>query len=274
MKKEILRKLTDFQSGLKQLKADVDKNSSEMISKKAIRNRADMLAMQWVDELRSPLEHKFKLHPDDIANMAEQMKKLHLLCNGHNRQVSYQKVLKAALRKFSRGFIVPVKQHHFEAENVFDLRNFCSDLPAEESEYMEEAVGCADKGHLRAAVVMGWCAAIDKIQKQIIRQVGLDKFNSAYMEMRQKNPQRFREWRKEISASSLGDLQELPDGYLIAVLKYLDFVDSNQSKRLHTCIQYRNQSAHPGEAPIKKVHLDAFFTDIGEIVFNNPKIKG
>ena len=46
--------------------------------------------------------------------------------------------------------------------------------------------------------------------------------------------------------------------------------DGNQAERLRTCFQWRNNSAHPGHAPIAEVHLNAFFSDIVEIVLANP----
>src|SRR5215212_2576837 len=59
---------------------------------------------------------------------------------------------------------------------TFDLEKLVPGLSdPEESDYLKEAVECAEAGHKRAAIVLGWCALVDKPQKQIVR-IGLDKF--------------------------------------------------------------------------------------------------
>lgn len=53
----------------------------------------------------------------------------------------------------------------------------------------------------------------------------------------------------------------------------MELIDSNQGDRLRVCFQYRNHSAHPGDAPIGEVHLVSFFSDIVDIVLANPKLS-
>jgi transcriptional regulator with XRE-family HTH domain len=64
------------------------------------------------------------------------------------------------------------------------LRRFAD--PAE-SDHFKESLDSARGGHLRAATVMAWCAAIDRIHRAI-EQIGFDKFNamSAQMTAQQK----------------------------------------------------------------------------------------
>jgi len=59
------------------------------------------------------------------------------------------------------------------------------------------------------------------------------------------------------------------DTDLLVVLEGMGLLDGNQAERLRTCFQYRNHSAHPGEAPIDDPHLIAFFSDIAAIVLQN-----
>jgi hypothetical protein len=71
---------------------------------------------------------------------------------------------------------------------------------------------------------------------------------------------------------TLNELQEVFDTDLITICEGMGLLDSNQADRLKQVdFQYRNHSAHPGQAPIEDPHLVAFFTDINEIILTNPK---
>jgi hypothetical protein len=157
-------------------------------------------------------------------------------------------------------------------ESVFDLQKFVSGLPdPDESEYLKEAIDCADSKFKKAAVVMGWCAAIDRIQKKI-QVVGFATFNSTSTQMKQQTSGRHKRFTKEFKVTTLGELQTIFDNDLIRVCEGMQLLDSNQADRLIVVdFQYRNHSAHPGNAPIEDAHLIAFFTDINNIILTNPK---
>lgn len=78
--------------------------------------------------------------------------------------------------------------------------------------------------------------------------------------------------RLYIGIKTIGELQTIFDSDLIVVMKGMGLIDGNQAQRLETCFQYRNHSAHPGEAPIDDPHIVSFFTDINNIIFQNLKL--
>lgn len=150
------------------------------------------------------------------------------------------------------------------------LRVLVAQVPETDvSAYLSEAVASAEAGYLRAAIVMGWCAAVDRIQKKLLA-IGLDKFNKASAQMKRQTAGRFKRFNKQFSVATLNELQEVFDGDLLLVLEGMQMIDSNQGDRLRSLFQYRNQSAHPGSAPIGEVHVTAFFSDIVEIVLAGP----
>lgn len=270
MKEATIQKLESFRDDLRELKREVNKVSGERVNRTAIRSKADEIATLWVEELRSPLEHKFDLPIEEIRGMAAQMKQLHVLSRPGNRKSSYLKTINAALRKFDDRLVLPIKQSTFEVENVLDLRKLIPGLSdPEESDYLREAIECAESGFRRAAIVMGWCATIDKIQKQILK-LGFSKFNQASSEIKDRKSGKFKNWNKEFSVSTLTELQAIFDTDLIVIIEWLELIDGNQADRLRTCFQYRNHSAHPGQAPIKDANLVAFFSDITAIVLESP----
>jgi hypothetical protein len=202
--------------------------------------------------------------------MAEQMKQLHVLSRPNNRKSSYLKIIRGALRKFDDRFILPIKQSTFEIESVLDLRKLIPGLSnPEESDYLKEAIECAESGFRRASIVMGWCATIDKTQKQILK-LGFDKFNKASSEIKNQKSGKFKNWNKEFSIATLGELQAIFDTDLIIITEWLGLIDGNQADRLRTCFQYRNHSAHPGQAPIEDANVVVFFSDITAIILESP----
>lgn len=72
----------------------------------------------------------------------------------------------------------------------------------------------------------------------------------------------------------MSELQTVFDNDLITVCEGMGLLDGNQADRLSEVdFQYRNHSAHPGEAPIEDAHLVAFFTDINAMILTNPKFE-
>lgn len=272
MKEEILLRLYQFKSDLTKLRKEINSLRVEAVSRIATRKLADKIATDWVEELRSPLEYKLKISHEIIQATSEQMKRLHVLSRPNNLKSSYLEAINVVLSKFDDKFILPIKQTSLSIESAFDLQKIIPTLSnLAESNYLQEAINCANAGYTRAAIVLGWCAAIDKIQKKIM-SVGLEKFNKASQELKQATG-KFKNWNKGVQANNLSELQTIFDTDLIVVLEGMELLDGNRADRLRVCFQYRNQSAHPGDASIEEPHLVAFFTDINSIVLQNPSFS-
>jgi hypothetical protein len=133
-----------------------------------------------------------------------------------------------------------------------------------------EAVKCAKQGFQRAAVVLGWCAAIDRIHRKI-EALGFTTFNVASAQMASQQKGRFKKFNAAQTATSLNEIREVFDSIVLWVIEGMGLVDSNQHTRLRSCFDMRCQCAHPGEAPITPYNLMSFFSDLNEIVLKNPK---
>jgi hypothetical protein len=117
---------------------------------------------------------------------------------------------------------------------------------------------------------MGWCYAVDRMQRKIM-SLGFSRFNATSIKLKNQSSGKFKRWNKEFNISTLSELQTIFDADLIIVLEGMGLIDGNQAQRLETCFQYRNHSAHPGEAPIDDPHVVTFFNDINKIIVQNPK---
>jgi hypothetical protein len=272
MKAATLEKLREFESEIRLLRKNVNALTTERVSKRGIQDRANALATRCVEELRSPLEHKFKIDDQVIQETSSCMKRLQVLARPNNRKASYLEVLDLILLRFKDKFILPIQQTGTAVESVFDLQRLVDGLTnADESDYLKEAIECANATHKRAAIVLGWCAAIDRIQKCVIG-VGLNKFSTVSTQLKNQTTGRFKWFNKEFKVTTLNELQQVFDTDLITVCEGMGLLDSNQADRLiRVDFQYRNHSAHPGEAPIEDAHLVAFFVDVTGIVLNNPR---
>ena len=271
MKQDILNSLENFRKSLRDIRKELNSHPSKRVNKKSIREAADNIATMWVEELRSPLEHKFRLDKEVIFETATAMKRLHVLSRPNNLKSSYLKMINKVLKKFDDRFLLPIKQTSFAIEKVLDLTKIIPTiLYPEESKYFQEAVDCAAAGYRRAAIVMGWCCAIDRIQRKIM-SIGFSKFNATSVKLKNQNTGKFKRWNKKFNISTLSELQTVFDPDLIIIIEGMGLIDGNQAQRLETCFQYRNHSAHPGEAPIDDPHVITFFTDINSIILQNPK---
>lgn len=271
LKDDVLAKLGSLEERLRKLRAAVRALRVKTVGRAALRNEADALADYWVEEIRSHLEHDFVIPADVIGKYAEQFKRLHVISRPSNLASSYVDCLNRLLKDFKDDLVLPIKQTTEPVAQNATLRAIVRKLPeGDVSTYLAEAISCAEVGSSRGAIVLAWCAGIDRIQQKI-EQIGFDKFSQATIEMKQATKGRFKDFKKEYAINTLSELQEIPDSDLLWVLEWLGLIDSNQSERLRGYLQYRKQSAHPGQAPIGEVHLSPFFSDLIDIVLSNPK---
>jgi hypothetical protein len=154
--------------------------------------------------------------------------------------------------------------------SAFDA--FFAGLSNAESDYLAEAVACAKNGHLRAAAVLGWSAAIDRIH-HVLQQKGLDKFNAMSHQMKAATVGRYKRFDKSQNVTNLAELREVFDTVILWVIEGMGMIDTNQHTRLLSCFDMRCHGAHPGEAPITQYNLMSFFSDLDQIIFMNDRFK-
>lgn len=269
MKTELISKLKSFKDEIATLKKEVAKLTTKQVSKVKLRNNAELIATKWVEQLRSPLEYKYKIEKNVINETSDLMKTLHKLSRPNNLKSSYTRCLNSILKNYDDKFILQLQQDSGEVNDIPELRKLLSELDEPElSEYLTDAIGCAEASFYKASIVLGWCAAIDRIQKKIL-SIGFRDFNTASTKVKNQTSGKFKQWKKEFSITTLSELQTVFDTDLIIVLEGMELLESNQAQRLRTCFEYRNHSAHPGEAPIERAHIISFFTDLTKIIFLN-----
>jgi hypothetical protein len=244
----------------------------DRVSRKAILDDAKRIGTSWFSEVRPAVEGGV-VASDVLDRYGKGFERLVKISSPNNRKASYLDTLDRLTRKFKAELVMPVQTAPpgpLREASIFDAL-FTSLGEADiDDAYLTEAVDCARAGFIRAAAVMGWCAAIARIHKTVER-IGFAKFNVASASMASQTQGRFKRFNKPQNVSSMSELKMVFDRDILWILEGMGLIDSNQQTRLLSCFDLRNHSAHPGEAPVTPYNLLSFFSDIIEIVLKNPK---
>jgi hypothetical protein len=261
--------LVTFLDDLKGLRRLIRTETASSISKIKIRSAAEELGSRWSRLLNEIRTHGIIL-PDVLEKYSKACTRLVKISAPSNLKTSYLDTLDILTKRLRDELIIPL-QTAAAATNVSLFDAFIAAIvdPAE-SDYFRESLECAKGGHLRAATVMAWCAAIDRIHRAI-EQIGFDKFNTMSVQMTAQQKGRYKKFNTPVNISSLSEMREVFDTTVLWVIEGMGLIDSNQHTRLRSCFEMRCHSAHPGEAPITEFNLISLFSDLQKIVMENPK---
>ena len=259
--------LTRAKALRKLLKAEANPN----VAKLRLRDEAKALGSTWHKDFAPTLKRSLTGESLEVYNA--QFKRLIKLSGPNNRRASYMAALDLIIKPFNDELLIPSQQGALGASAPTAFDTFFAGLSSpDESAYLAEAIACAKQGHQRAAVVLGWSAAIDRIHRDL-DQKGLDKFNAMSQQMQAATAGRYKKFNKGQNVSSLAELREVFDSVVLWVTEAMGMIDTNQHTRLGSCFDMRCHGAHPGEAPITQFNLMSFFSDLDHIVFMNEKFK-
>lgn len=266
-------KLQSLLKDLKALRKSLKKETTPTVSKRALRESAEKLGSQWFNEISTELSrHGFAA--DLIEKYSRASARLIKLSAPSNLRKSYLHELDTLIKPMRDELIIPIKSGQASGEvGLSSFVEFLTELSDEdESDYFTEATKCAARGFLRASVVMGWCAAIDRIHRRI-EYLGFSKFNVASAEMATQKKGRFKRFNQTQKVTSLSEIREVFDTTILWVIEGMGLIDSNQHTRLRSCFEMRCHSAHPGQAPITEYNVMSFFSDLQAIVLINEAFK-
>ena len=260
-----------FLDEIKDLRKTLKTETVPRVAKKALLKKANELGTQWLSDLSSKLRPSLT---EEVSNKYDDaFTRLIKLSSPNNLRSSYLLVLTEIIRSFRDDLVIPSKQGIFlvQSKNIFD--GFFSSLSnKDENDYLQEAIACAKADHFRAAAVLGWSAAVDRIHRKL-EKIGFQKFNQASAEMARLQNGRYKKFNQSQNINSLSELREVFDTLVLWIIEYMQLIDSNQHTRLKSCFDIRCQSAHPGDAPITSYNLLSFFSDLDLIVLNNEKFQ-
>ena len=263
--------LRNLQKDLGTLRKEVSSVTTDRVSKISIRHKTEKIGSRWFSEFSEALVSQHGLSPDLIQLYSQHFGRLIKISAPNNWKKSYIDILHAILKSFRDDLIIPLQTKGTSKATM--LSEVLAVLPsAAENDYLKEAIECARHNFYRASVVLGWCAAIDRIHRTI-EKGGFAKFNIASATMASQTAGRFKKFNQVQKVSSLSEIREVFDTVILWILEGMGLIDNNQHTRLRSCFDMRCQCAHPGDAPMTQYNLVSYFSDINEIIFKNDKFK-
>jgi hypothetical protein len=268
----LLETLKAFLGDLQKYRRAIRSVTAASIAQKALRSEAEAIGTRWCNELGPKVLATNGFAAEIVSRYTDGFSRLIKLSSPNNRKSSYLHVLDDLLKSFRKDLILPIQQGKVQIGSgnaSFDA--FLARIAAsDEGEYFKEALSCAKHGYYRAATVMGWCTAVDRIHRKIA-EIGFPTFNVTSARMASQTTGRFKKFNQSQNVNSLSELREVFDNVILWIVEGMGLIDSNQHTRLRSCFDMRCQAAHPGDAPITEYNLLSFFSDIDQIVLASPK---
>lgn len=269
----MVNKLKQLLVDLKALRKNIKAETVNQIAKKGLRQTTEALGARWFAEFAVSIQQELGFSSDVLEKYTNGFGRLISLSSPSNLKKSYIEVLDGLIKPFRDELIIPAQKGGTSSASLSLLHNILKDLPdPEENEYLKEAISCAQRGFLRASVVLGWCAAVDRVHRRI-EDVGFTKFNVASVQMAGQKKGRFKRFSSLQNVNSLSELREVFDTVNLWIIEGMGMIDCNQHTRLRSCFDLRCHCGHPGEAPVTEYNLMSFYSDLNEIIFKNPMFQ-
>lgn len=274
---ELIKNLKKYFDDFETLWNLVNKSSTVQITNREQRNQINYMSAKWFSDYAKSLS-MYNVSKEVLDKYNGAFEELLKLSSTNSRRSSYLRQMDIIRHNYKSEIIIFLQTHTYESDvvvnkmssEVLELLDKIKDK--EENEYLCAALGCWENGFYKAAVVLMWCAAIDRIHR-VIENVGFDKFNSTSEYMKNQTTGRFKRFNKNQNVHSISELRMVFDNDILAILEGMEMIDVNQKTRLVSCFEMRCHSGHPGEAPITKYNVLSCFSDIVEIIFTNSKFS-
>jgi len=186
----------------------------EQVGKKAFRQRAEELGTRWHRDFAPRLRAGSALSNEVLDLYNSGFTRLIKLSAPNNSRKGYFDAIDSLVRPFRDDLIIPAQQGVLEKAPPSAFNSFFTSLSnQDENEYLSEAIACAQAGYLRAAAVLGWSAAIDRIHRKI-EAIGIGNFNVTSAQMASQKIGRFKRFNQVQNISSLSELREVFDNIM------------------------------------------------------------
>ena len=261
---------------IKTAKTVLKKSTAIQVSSEKERKLYESLASEWFESISKNLE-QLGVPKQKISMYDDAFRAILKLSDSVSRRTSYIKHFDTISSTFNDDIVIFLQTDATETAersiSVFDkeIQTLLDKIDnPDENEYLKEALGCWENEYLKAATVLMWCAAIDRIHKKI-EEVGFNVFNNTSLKMKQQTSGRFKRFTSNYNIQNLSELRTVPDGDVLWIIEGMQLIDSNEKTRLSSCFEMRCHSGHPGDAPITKYNVLSCFSDIVEIILANTK---
>jgi hypothetical protein len=271
-KTEFVNSLRSFRTEIADLRTEIEAVKNKQIHSKALRLKIEVRATSWFDKFESTLRHSYSIDSRVLDRCHDLFGRLIESSTITPSRSVVLGLLQDTESAISSDLLVSVLKFQTEMEKHGTFSAILESARGDELEYLKEAVECADRGSFRAAIILCWCAAVDRLHKKVI-EFGLDKFNIASAQMFAMTAGRYKRFNKKFEIHNLSDLRmSVFDSDLLWVLEFLGLIDGNEHEKLSICFTMRNTCAHPGDAAASPENVASLFSDINIHVLQNKKL--
>ncbi len=268
---EFIPLLKQSKSRLQILAKKCEKAPGKQVQSKALLSELEAFATSWFEQIEPILRSTYRFSEESLLPLREAFGSILEVCGGKPSKQVVAAIFEPLLESFHRTLIVPVQKQNEISSKFPKLADVLGHAVGLELDYLSEAVKCAQLGKLRASIILGWCAAVNRLHLYV-QQEGFLKFNQASIQMHAIQTGRYKRFNKRFDIQNLADLRmSVFDNDLLWVLEFLGAIDGNQHEKLEICFTMRNTCAHPGEASVSPENVLSFFSDLDSLVFENTR---
>ena len=272
-KSELVEFLKQHRKEVQGLIKETSSITGSQVQAGATLSKLEALATKWFDSVEPEISLIGEPAEEAIGEFRNLFGQILKLTEGRPSKKGILELLSEIEGNYHADLVVLVQTTLLRMQGNPKLEKMLLNVEPEEKEYLEEAIDCANTAKRRAAVILGWCAAVNRMHL-VVEKKGFLKFNQASSQMHAITTGRFKRFNKIFDVHSISELRmTVFDNDLLWILEYLQIIDGNEHERLNVCLVMRDTSAHPGDAIVTEENLESFFSDLDTMVFSNPKFK-
>jgi hypothetical protein len=267
---DVAQTLEDLLEEMVSIQKDVKKLKTVSVSGQALRKRVKDTHKSWLP-VAGVLEAGSIVDTAQLQEVSAAWAALVKLANSASAKKQYKALLKIIITKTETELL-----HKFIKASAIQtigdtLRKIVQPVSDPEMlKYLDESIRCAETNCVRASAVLAWCAVAFTVHRKLT-SLGIATLNAEFAKMKADKGLMFRAFTRDYVFSTEPDVQEAADSHLILLCRFLTYLDDTQYKHLKGALDLRNGCGHPTGYQPDPVKLQAYYTDITQLVLLNPK---
>jgi hypothetical protein len=270
----MINELEQFLVSLAQVLDDIKGTHSGLISRQGTRAQVAAISKQWLQSFSTALRAKTNVNESIINALDLTFEKILDLSSSPNRKSTYLKLLGPLQKELSTKVMIPLIKSAGSSPPIFhgiSAKLIGCIASAEERAYYEEAFRAAAAQCYKAAVVMTWCAVVDRLHSFVKKQ-GLPAFNKASTKVKNLTTPAYKSFNKEFNLAFETELQEVSEKDLLIVISGMVSMDVNELKAILRLLDTRNSCAHPSPYVADEIGFTHFLNEIYNLVLTSAKL--
>lgn len=267
---DVAQELEDVLEELVSIQKAVNKLTTASVSGAPLRKRVKDTHKAWLP-ISGVLEAGNLVDAGQLQDVSNVWASLVKLTNSASPKSQYKLLLKTIIAKTESELL-----HKFikgsAIQTIGDtLRKLVQPISDPDLlKYLDESIRCAETNCIRASVILAWCAVAFKVHQKLV-SLTMPVLTVEFGKMKADKGVMFRTFTRDYTFTTDLDVQEAADAHLILMCRFLTYLDDTQYKHLKGALDLRNGCGHPTGYQPDPVKLQAYYSDITQLVLLNPK---